>query len=96
MIPMKGIRQLAMAAGLAMATMASVGAAYADGWAHVVGVAYNDVLNVRSGPGTRYPIVGTIVPRARSVYVVECGVVWCEVQADDVDGWVNASFLAWN
>lgn len=42
-----------------------------DAW-QVTGVAPNDVLNVRMGPGTQYPIIGAFAPNARGLQQVTC------------------------
>lgn len=68
----------------------------------VVGVASDDVLNVRAGVGTKHPIVGTLAYDARGVSVTSCvphGVnsqrFWCFVRSHlgGVEGWVNQRFL---
>lgn len=81
-----------------------------DGWgceisdertfaATVVGVASDDVLNMRSGPGVAYFIVGALDPDA-TVEVLEHArqakdrALWRLVRSDSNEvGWVNASFL---
>ena len=62
----------------------------------VVGVAYNDVLNMRSGPGRDRRIVGALRPRANGIFIRFCSrwVNWCEVQAGNQVGWVNMRYLA--
>lgn len=60
----------------------------------VTGVAHDDVLNVRSGPGVQYTVVETLMPG-------QCGVlltgrrngVWVEIRGGQLTGWVNRSFL---
>lgn len=65
----------------------------------VTGVASNDVLNVRSGPGTGNPIMGALA-NGDSVRVLGCEDVgssrWCEIEMmTDMRerGWVNARYL---
>ncbi len=65
----------------------------------VTGVAANDVLNVRSGPGTGNPVVGALA-NGDSVRMLRCQDVgasrWCEIEMmTDMRerGWVNARFL---
>ncbi|WP_206171706.1 SH3 domain-containing protein [Thiorhodococcus mannitoliphagus] len=65
----------------------------------VTGVAAGDVLNVRSGPGTNYPIVGAL-SNGSSVYRLRCEgqgrARWCEIEMrSDMRerGWVNAHYL---
>lgn len=66
----------------------------------VVGVAHDDVLNVRQGPGARYEIVTTLDPLAHDV--VGTGrnrfipaAFWSEVESNGVVGWVNQGFIAY-
>jgi len=65
----------------------------------VTGVAANDVLNVRSGPGPNYRVVGAL-GNGDSVRRLGCQNVgssrWCQIQMmTDMRerGWVNARFL---
>jgi hypothetical protein len=65
----------------------------------VVGVASNDILNVRAGPGVDRPIVGTIPYYGRDVEVHAGGQEadgswWVPVQHGDVSGWANSKYLA--
>jgi uncharacterized protein YraI len=62
----------------------------------VIGVAANDVLNVRQGPGARFPVVGTLPPDSRGVRLasaVECVGVWCQANFQNASGWVNTLYL---
>jgi hypothetical protein len=66
-------------------------------WVAVQGVRPDDILNVRSQPGPRTEVVGTIPPDAR-VLVLEGhrrlgSSVWREVAYLDMRGWVNSRFL---
>ena len=65
----------------------------------VVGVADDDVLNVRGNPGTDQPILGTVGPAdtdlvstGRARLLTES--IWYEISVDGVDGWVSASYVA--
>jgi len=50
-------------------------------------------LNLRAGPGTQYPDVGTI-PSGQSVTLYGCiGGAWCDVSYEGQRGWASASFL---
>ncbi|MGH6924509.1 MAG: caspase family protein [Propylenella sp.] len=66
----------------------------------VVGVASNDVLNMRSGPGTGYGIVAEIPPNGAGIAVSACQPVtgfsskWCTVTWQGVSGWASACCLA--
>lgn len=67
----------------------------------VIGVAHDDVLNVRSGPSTAFPVVATAANLADDVTATGRGrlvnrSVWFEVSHAGVTGWANGSFLAWH
>lgn len=66
----------------------------------VTGVASNDLLNVRSGPGTNYRVIGALANRDR-VHVLNCQMSgssrWCQIEMmTDMRerGWVNARYLS--
>src|SRR4029077_17743459 len=62
----------------------------------VIGVAANDVLNVRQGPGARFPVVGTLPPDSRGVRLasaVGCVGGWCPANFQNASGWVNTLYL---
>jgi len=65
----------------------------------VVGVAADDVLNVRLGPGTTFDVVTTLAPLAEGIVAagenrqLDSGAVWARVEADGTDGWANSAFL---
>ena len=76
-----------------------------DGFAHqgdlllVVGVAHDDVLNVRQGPGTGFAVLTTLTPTASAVVASGSARMlqssfWYGVQVGDGDGWVNARYVA--
>lgn len=65
----------------------------------VVGVAHDDVLNVRAVPGADAQIVATLDPLADDVVALGRsrqlpGSIWTEVEAKGTRGWVNISFIA--
>lgn len=65
----------------------------------VVGVAFNDVLNVREGPGTNYSILAVLDPLADNVVATGqeralTRTIWREVTVGGVTGWSNSSYLA--
>jgi uncharacterized protein YraI len=67
---------------------------YAGAALSVVGVAHDDTLNVRAGPGTGYDVVGELEPTAGGLvatgHVRDLGdSFWTEVEVDDRTGWVN-------
>ena len=66
----------------------------------VIGVAHDDVLNVRVAPGTDHPVIEELDPLA--VDVVALGnaralpaSIWYEIESDDGSGWASSSFLAY-
>jgi hypothetical protein len=66
----------------------------------VVGVAYDDVLNVRSGPGTDQPIIATLDPLfdqivATGRHRLLTRSIWNEIEVGGTTGWANSSFMAW-
>jgi uncharacterized protein YraI len=69
--------------------------AQSSGTYRVVHVASNDVLNLRSDPGTAHAIVGILPPNATGIKVVgPCAEGWCVVQHGSASGWANMKFLA--
>lgn len=65
----------------------------------VRGVAVDDVLNVRSGPGVEFEVVAELVPLADGMVATGHnrtvdGSLWVEMDADGVVGWANAVYLA--
>lgn len=72
---------------------------YADAEMTVVGVASDDVLNVRVGPGTEYRIATTLDPMSVGEAIatgrnrsVDSG-IWAEVRVADTVGWANTQYL---
>ena len=66
----------------------------------VVGVASDDVLNVRAAPGTDQPIVTTLGPLEDDVTALGNtrqlpNSFWFEVEFGGVTGWASAAFLAY-
>ncbi|WP_420642230.1 SH3 domain-containing protein [Candidatus Leptofilum sp.] len=67
----------------------------------VIYVEPNDVLNVRSGPGVAFGVVGSIPPTATDVQITGSGQVvsgstWVPVRHGGLAGWVNSRFLTGN
>ncbi|MGB3337930.1 MAG: SH3 domain-containing protein [Devosia sp.] len=52
-------------------------------------------VNVRSGPGTGYARVDTLL-RGEQVDVQQCRGSWCYVEKRGPDGWVSANYLSRN
>lgn len=83
------------------------GSLFKDHTAHlhlyrVIGVAANDVLNIRSDAGVSYPIVGMFPPHATDLRItgrirtLNSGAVWVEVRSTTLPGrvgWVNGRYL---
>jgi len=70
-----------------------------SGIVQVTGLAGNDLLNVRSGPGTNFRVIGALSNGTR-VKQLECAAVgssrWCQIEMmTDMRerGWVNARYL---
>lgn len=66
----------------------------------VIGVAHDDVLNVRVAPGTDQPIVADLDPLANDVIALGNArslpeSIWFEVEAGGVTGWAGSSFLGY-
>lgn len=65
----------------------------------VVGVRFDDVLNVRAGPGVDEEIVATLDPLARTTATgrhlqLAGGAFWWEVSAGGTTGWAHSAFLS--
>lgn len=66
----------------------------------VVGVAYDDVLNLRAGPGVGYDVLLGLDPMAENLVatgrhrLLESS-IWDEVTVDGTMGWANSSFIAY-
>ncbi len=66
----------------------------------VVGVAHDDVLNVRRGPGVDHEIADRLGPLATDVVAtgrarrLDAGAIWVEVDAGGTVGWANLRFLS--
>lgn len=64
----------------------------------IIFVEPNDTLNVRSGPGVDFGIVGTLPPTATDVQITGSGQLiagstWVPIQRGGLAGWVNSRFL---
>lgn len=72
---------------------------YAGAEFAVVGVAADDVLNVRTGPGVEFDVAYTLGPLEDSVIAtgqnrqLPSGDVWALVRQGAREGWVNAAYL---
>jgi uncharacterized protein YraI len=81
------IRKIAAAAMIAAAgVLATVTGAFA------YDAAATTTLNVRSGPGTNFGVVG-VLNSGQIVDVVECRGSWCRIEDRSVRGWASSSFL---
>ena len=66
----------------------------------MIGVAHDDVLDVRALPGTDQQIIGEFDPLADDVVALGNSrslpeSIWFEVDTDGVTGWAGSSFLAY-
>ncbi|WP_430449869.1 peptide-binding protein [Rhodophyticola sp.] len=61
----------------------------------VRGVAADDVLNVRAGPGVGHPVIGALLPGASGIEVVSASADgrWLMLNADETAGWASAFYL---
>ena len=62
----------------------------------VVGVEFDDVLNVRAGPGTNFEIIATLPPEGTMLSAGEARLlpqsIWYRVSTGSTTGWVSSSF----
>ncbi|MCH9809393.1 MAG: DUF992 domain-containing protein [Alphaproteobacteria bacterium] len=66
----------------------------AAGTGCVVGVSSGSQLNVRSGPGVRFPVIGGLAADACGVSIQRrCNGRWCQVVLGSVSGWASRGFL---
>ncbi len=51
-------------------------------------------VNMRTGPSTKYPIIGQ-VPKHGNAILYQCtaGYTWCDVSYSNLRGWVSAKYL---
>lgn len=62
----------------------------------VTGVAQDDVLNIRAGPGPHYEKVGEIPSGSGCVIKSdECTMNWCRVTYAEQKGWVSTRYLSY-
>jgi hypothetical protein len=61
-------------------------------------VAHDDILNVRSGPGTSFTVVAKLAPTAGVVALGNArsvpDAIWYQVDTGTTTGWVSAAFVA--
>ncbi|HPQ97673.1 MAG: SH3 domain-containing protein [Thiothrix sp.] len=86
-----------LAVGLGMAPLLTVQADTSI-FHQVINVAQNDVLNMRSGPGTGYPVVASIPHNGRTLITTGKASSqgrndWVEVVWAGSTGWVNERYL---
>ena len=66
----------------------------------VIGVRFDDVLNVRAGPGTDQPVVATLAPTSNDAVATGHTRMlprsfWTEVTVGGTTGWASLSFLGY-
>lgn len=75
-------------AGLATISVAALSAS-----AFAAPASATSALNVRTGPGTNFNVVDTLLP-GEVVEVTECvSNGWCHIDQDGTNGWVSSSYL---
>lgn len=81
------LRKLAAAAALALAgILTTVSGAFAyEAYA-------TTALNVRTGPGTNYPVIAALSAN-QVVEVGQCNGSWCQVTATNIRGWASSNYL---
>jgi len=70
-----------------------------EGTYRVVGVANNDLLNVRKGPSTDAPLVAVLVPGTTGIEVIHYQEIpgqspWALIRHGANEGWVNSRYLS--
>jgi hypothetical protein len=66
----------------------------------VVGVRYDDILNLRSGPSVSFDVITTLEPTQTGIagtgegWQLPSGSVWWRIEANGVVGWANQQFLS--
>ena len=68
---------------------------FTTGIASAATVAASADLNVRSGPGTEYPIIG-VIPDGGSAFSSGCRFDWCHVDYRGLRGWSSSAYLTGN
>ncbi len=63
------------------------------GSASVKGIATDDTLFVRSGPGTNFAEIGELAYNATGISVKNCEGKWCDVQYGCIAGFASAKYL---
>ena len=76
----------------ATALLAMAGAFGAISGAFAAEAAATTALNVRTGPGTNYAVVGALSPN-QVVQVGSCQGSWCQVSGANIRGWASSYYL---
>ena len=71
---------------------AALGAAQAE-TVEVTGVAFNDVLNLRSAPRAGAPLTGALPPAAVGIEALKRADGWVYVRSGHLEGWAAARYL---
>lgn len=81
--------KLKLLASAAVAVLALAGSAHAQ-----QAVVASTDLNVRSGPGPQYPVIGLIgIDEQATLMGCVDGSQWCQVSTGNVEGWAYADYL---
>lgn len=78
---------------LPLALLTAAIAAPAAATAATIGTA-TTALNIRSGPGPQFPVIGAIAPRGQAM-INGCiqGSLWCQISFGGTQGWVYSQYL---
>lgn len=90
------LRPLILAATLLCAAPAfATPEALMPGIADVVGVAANDILNIRAEPNAQAQIRGTLKPDAKGIEITgfDASGKWAQVSMGETSGWASGKFL---
>ncbi|MBZ0216899.1 MAG: SH3 domain-containing protein, partial [Fimbriimonadaceae bacterium] len=75
------------------AALATLGVILTGSSAMATPATSNTALNVRTGPGTGFHVVDTLLP-GEYVEVTECvSNGWCRIEHPGPDGWVSSNYL---
>ncbi len=84
----------ALLCGLALATPVAAQPLEVPGYWRVTGVAADDALNVRAGPGTAHEVIGALPPDTTGVEVDLTQGGWARIVWFENNGWVSTRYLA--
>lgn len=78
---------------IAMSSSASFACACCGSWQ--VNVPPGDTLNVRTGPGSGYPVIYELPDATTCVVKTKtCNGRWCRISYGDVSGWAHTRYIS--